>query len=42
MTREDYEQIAAMQDAYIAEHDMILIDGYIGNDPEMRTARTPR
>ena len=27
-----------MQDAYIAEHDMIQIDGYIGNDPEMRTA----
>ena len=21
-----------------AEHDMIVIDGYIGNDPEMRTA----
>jgi phosphoenolpyruvate carboxykinase (ATP) len=38
MTREEYDAIAARQDAYIAEHDMIQIDGYIGNDPEMRTA----
>jgi phosphoenolpyruvate carboxykinase (ATP) len=38
MSREDYDKVAAVQDAYIAEHDMIQIDGYIGNDPEMRTA----
>ena len=38
MTREEYDAIAALQDAYIAEHDMVVIDGYIGNDPEMRTA----
>ena len=38
MSRTDYETIARLQDAYIAEHDMIVIDGYIGNDPEMRTA----
>ncbi len=38
MTREDYERIAQMQDAYIADNDMVVIDGYIGNDPEMRTA----
>ena len=38
MTREDYDAIAAKQDAYIAEHDMIQIDGFIGNDPEMRSA----
>ncbi len=38
MSREDYDKVAATQDAYIAEHDMIQIDGYIGNDPEMRTA----
>ena len=38
MTRADYDAIAARQDAYIAEHDMVVIDGYIGNDPEMRTA----
>jgi phosphoenolpyruvate carboxykinase (ATP) len=38
MSRTDYEEIARLQDAYIAENDMIVIDGYIGNDPEMRTA----
>jgi phosphoenolpyruvate carboxykinase (ATP) len=38
MTREDYDAIAARQDAYIAERDMIQINGYIGNDPDMRTA----
>ncbi len=38
MSREDYEAIATRQDAYIAEHDMLQIDGYIGNDPELRTA----
>ena len=38
MSRQDYDKVAAIQDAYIAEHDMIQIDGYIGNDPEMRTA----
>jgi ATP-dependent phosphoenolpyruvate carboxykinase len=38
MTREDYAAIAAMQDAYLAEHDAIVVDGYIGNDPELRTA----
>jgi phosphoenolpyruvate carboxykinase (ATP) len=37
MTRTDYDQIAAAQDAYIAEHDMIQIDGFIGNDPELQT-----
>ncbi len=38
MSRADYEKVAAMQEAYIAEHDTVAIDGYIGNDPEMRTA----
>jgi phosphoenolpyruvate carboxykinase (ATP) len=38
MTREEYDRIAALQEAYIAEHDMIQIDGYIGNDPTMRSA----
>ena len=37
MTREAYEEIARMQDAYVAEHDMIQVDGWIGNDPELRT-----
>ena len=38
MTRAQYDEIAALQDAYIADHDMVQIDGYIGNDPAMRTA----
>ncbi len=38
MTREAFEEIAATQDAYLADRDVIVIDGYIGNDPEMRTA----
>jgi phosphoenolpyruvate carboxykinase (ATP) len=38
MTRADYDRIARLQDDYIAQHDMIVIDGYIGNDPELRTA----
>jgi phosphoenolpyruvate carboxykinase (ATP) len=37
MSRADYDKVAALQDAYIAAHDMIVIDGFIGNDPEMRT-----
>ena len=35
--RADYEKVAAMQDHYIAEHDMLVIDGCIGNDTGMRT-----
>lgn len=38
MTRAEYEEWAEKQDAYIADKDMILIDGYIGPDPEFRTA----
>ena len=37
MTREEFDRIAAIQDAYLAERDLVVIDGYIGNDPEMRT-----
>jgi phosphoenolpyruvate carboxykinase (ATP) len=37
MTREAFEEIAAKQDAYLAERDVIVIDGFIGNDPAMRT-----
>jgi phosphoenolpyruvate carboxykinase (ATP) len=36
MTREEFDTIARMQDAYIAEKDMVVIDGYIGNDLQMR------
>ena len=34
MTRAEYDRIAALQDEYIAERDMVVIDGYIGNDPD--------
>jgi phosphoenolpyruvate carboxykinase (ATP) len=37
MTREEYDRIAKMQDEYIARQDMIVIDGYIGNDDAFRT-----
>jgi phosphoenolpyruvate carboxykinase (ATP) len=37
MTRDAYDEVARRQDAYIAAHDMIRIDGWIGNDPELRT-----
>lgn len=37
MPRAEYEEWAAKQDAYIAEQDMILIEGYIGPDPAFRT-----
>src|SRR6202163_4993095 len=40
MSRADGAKIAQRQDAYIREQDMLVIDGYIGNDPEQRvTAR---
>src|ERR671926_951827 len=35
--REEGERIARLQDEYIADRDMVIVDGYIGNDPEFRT-----
>src|SRR5215208_8000805 len=37
ITREEGLKWAEAQDAYIAQQDMVVIDGYIGNDPEFRT-----
>jgi phosphoenolpyruvate carboxykinase (ATP) len=37
MTREQYDEIARLQDAYLAEHDVVAVDGDIGNDPTLRT-----
>jgi phosphoenolpyruvate carboxykinase (ATP) len=37
MTRAEYERIARLQDEYIARQEMLVIDGYIGNDPGFRT-----
>ena len=41
ISREEGERIAQLQDDYIAERDMIVVDGYIGDDPEFRTRRAP-
>src|SRR5439155_9770026 len=38
MTRAQYDEVAALQDTYLAENDVIVVRGFIGNDPEMRTA----
>jgi phosphoenolpyruvate carboxykinase (ATP) len=38
MSRADGAKIAERQDAYIREQDMLVIDGYIGNDPDHRVA----
>jgi phosphoenolpyruvate carboxykinase (ATP) len=37
ITREEGRRWAEAQDAYIAEQEMIVVDGYIGSDPEFRT-----
>jgi len=37
ITSEEGERWAARQDEYIADQEMVVIDGYIGNDPEFRT-----
>ena len=38
MSRAEYESIAARQDAYVREQEMIVVDGYISNAPEVQTA----
>ncbi len=37
MTREAFDEIARRQDEYIADREMIQIDGWIGNDPTLRS-----
>lgn len=37
ISREEAEHWARIQDAHIAERDMLLVEGYIGPDPEFRT-----
>jgi phosphoenolpyruvate carboxykinase (ATP) len=37
ITREEFERVAAEQDAYIARTSMVVVDGYIGSDPKFRT-----
>ena len=37
ITREEYDRISAEQDGYIAGQHMVVVDGYIGSDPDFRT-----
>ena len=36
VSREEYKKIAKLQDDYIREQEMLVIDGFIGNDPQFR------
>jgi phosphoenolpyruvate carboxykinase (ATP) len=38
ISRATYGELAAKQDAYVRDQDMILVDGYISNAPEVQTA----
>jgi phosphoenolpyruvate carboxykinase (ATP) len=38
ISRAEYDRVAKLQNDYIATRDMLVIDGYIGNDPEFRVA----
>src|SRR5690349_9651504 len=37
ISRDEFNRIAAEQDAYIAGTHMVVVDGYIGSDPQFRT-----
>jgi phosphoenolpyruvate carboxykinase (ATP) len=37
ISRDEYDRIAAEQDAYMAARHMVVVDGYIGSDPAFRT-----
>ena len=37
MQREEFERIARLQDDFIADQEMVVVDGYIGNDESFRT-----
>ncbi|MFN2441052.1 MAG: phosphoenolpyruvate carboxykinase [Thermoanaerobaculia bacterium] len=36
ITRAEYDRVAKIQDDYIREREMIVVEGYIGNDPVFR------
>jgi phosphoenolpyruvate carboxykinase (ATP) len=38
ISRAEYARVAKMQEDYIRDQDMLVIDGYIGNDPSYRVA----
>jgi len=37
ISRADAARVGAIQDAYVAEQPMLVIDGFLGNDPEQRS-----
>ena len=37
ITRAEADRVSRMQEEYLATRDVVLIDGFIGNDPEFRT-----
>jgi phosphoenolpyruvate carboxykinase (ATP) len=37
ITRAEFDRLAGVQDAYIAESHVVVVDGYIGSDPAFRT-----
>ncbi len=41
ISREEGERIAQLQDEYIADQDMIVVDGYIGERPRLPHRRAP-
>jgi phosphoenolpyruvate carboxykinase (ATP) len=38
ISRAEYERISKLQNDYIKTRDMLVVDGFIGNDPEFRVA----
>jgi phosphoenolpyruvate carboxykinase (ATP) len=38
ITRQEYDRIAKMQDDFVARQEMVVVDGYIGNVEDFRTA----
>ena len=38
ITRAEYDRVAKLQNDYIRGRDMLVVDGFIGNDPEFRVA----
>ena len=38
ISRADYDRVAKMQNDYIRTRDMLVVEGFIGNDPEFRVA----
>ncbi|HET7434174.1 MAG TPA: phosphoenolpyruvate carboxykinase [Thermoanaerobaculia bacterium] len=38
ISREEYARVAKLQDDYIKTRDMVVVEGYIGNDPDYRVA----